>query len=1272
MSDATGGRGAGRRRHPPPDAQVLDAVVRAAAMTQSAADWPQAVCRALVHFAGVRLAAIYHAAGRTIDRVATHGMDGAPLPQRVRRVTQIDAPRLLRYPARHRGRTVGWLVVEPALPTPLPPPLRGVCAELARRLPSLLRMAAEIQGTLSRIRSLENALAVTRTAIDGSPAIIVTWGADPSFAVRFISRSISQFGYTPRDFLSGRLNYASLIHPDDVPGMRRHVASVKAAGGIRYSARYRLRNARGEWRWVESHVVQETHRRRPVELYHGIVLDITDQLAAEASSHLAARSFREIADTIRDVFFVMEYPSLRPLYISPGALTVTGYTAARLAREPGLWRRTAHPDDLAAVVRTLRRCARRGSATLEFRLVHRNGSARWTQMRVAAVRDDRGRVVRITGLHQAIGDRKRAEFESRRREQTEALIARVSTVLLPSRASQLEQRMRRALGIVGTFIGADRCVLRLPAQGRRALAVRAAWIRPGRRAAGPAAEAIPRSLFPAGWTRLAASRPVEISAGRGGRLPPSARAGLRRLGIASVLFIPVLGRKRLQAVVSFASLRGTTPWPPTALRLGRALGRLLLKSVRHAEAAAEARRRERTESLIARISTLLARRRGAPLARAIDRALALVGRFLDVDRILMVRRNRGASVFDEIGRWMPPGLGRDLPTYHNAPADMIPYIWQQVSRDRPIVCASLDDLPAAAGAERRLCASLGVRSLMILPALAWHHVRAFLYCSTCDRTRPWNPDDVRLVRTIGNLIIKAVQHSEAEAETRQRLAFESMVLAISQRLVRASADGIDTAISRGLARLGRGLDVGRVFLLRYAEDRLHVTETHEWHAAGVRSFRREFVRRPVSDFAWSAARTLAGREIVIRTPDDYPPEAAPERAMCDIAGNHSLVFLPITIAGRVHGCIGWAATRGPRSWTEEDLRAGRLVAGLLASALGRQWSEEALRSSEARYRRFTADAPDAIYIVGNDGRVRDANPAACAQAGAPPAVLLGRHVRAFLPSFDRRSIDQAGRRLAAEGASLVTCPFRRADGRRLMAEVRVTPLPGGDALAFVRDVSERHRVERAMLQAATREQERIGRDLHDLLGQQLTGLSYLSQAVGASLRSRGAAEARELDRISELLQRTVRQTRFIAHNLAAVELAERGLADALDRLAVETRSLLGVRCDFESRGVVACSPETARELYLVASEAVNNAARHARPRRIRIVLTTTSRRVALEIADDGHWRTAGRAKQGIGLRVMRHRTALAGGRLMIEPQSPHGTRVLCVVPLRPEMGSAEE
>jgi PAS domain S-box-containing protein len=349
----------------------------------------------------------------------------------------------------------------------------------------------------------------------------------------------------------------------------------------------------------------------------------------------------------------------------------------------------------------------------------------------------------------------------------------------------------------------------------------------------------------------------------------------------------------------------------------------------------------------------------------------------------------------------------------------------------------------------------------------------------------------------------------------------------------------------------------------------------------------------------------------------------------------------------------------------------RTLGDLIVKALLHSTAEEDVSASEARYRRFTAEAPDAIYVISHDGRIRDANPAACLQAGSPLSGLVGRHVRTLLPTVDRRLLVQIGRRVAREREALLACPVRRSDGRRLMAEIRMTPLPEGDVLAFVRDVTERFRVERTMLQIASREQERIGRDLHDMIGQQLTGVSYLSEAVGASLRRQGVAEARDLARMSDLLQRAVRQTRLIAHNLTAVELAERGLAGAIGRLADETQSVFGIPCEFRNRGADSYPPETARELYLVASEAVTNAVRHGRPGRIRITLASTARSLSLEISDDGHWRQPAGDSDGIGLRVMRHRMTLAGGHLTVEPQQPHGTRVLCVTPRKPGFWSTK-
>jgi PAS domain S-box-containing protein len=1123
-----------------------------------------------------------------------------------------------------------------------------------------------------QLSSLKSSLSVIRSAIDSSPAIVVTWGADPAFVVRFISRNISQFGYTPRDFLSGRLNYAALIHPEDVPGMRAHVARVKAAGGREYAARYRLRNARGQWRWVESHVVQEVRRGRPVELYHGIVLDVTDRVTATAASQGAEQAFREITETIRDVFFVMAHPALKPMYVSPGVKTATGFSAAKLLQDPVLWRRTAHPEDLPSVVRALRQCARRGPATLDFRLVHRDGSVRWTQMRVAPVRDERGRVVRITGLHHDISDRKRAESESLRREQMESLIARVSANLTPSRAGFLETSIRRSLGMVGQFLDIDRCVLRVVGPGGDVLSERAAWTRPGVPYDKRITNAILLNKFVWGVARLRRGLPVLIESIRD--LPPgerTARSIVQRIGIRSFAFIPLRIRGRLLAVMSLATIGKPSAWPPATIRLGRAIGQLLLKVVQHAAAETEARRREEMEILVARVSAMLARRHGDALARAAGRALAMTGRFLDVDRCMMHYRLPDAPIFHQIGSWVRPGLGRPLPEYHGAPIGALAYIWRRIAAGKATEFESPTELPRSASATRRIVTGLGIRSALVVPTPAWHKVEACIYFSTIGRERRWTPDDRRLARTIGNLIIKATQHSEAEAATREREKADLLLARASRRLFSAKGKILQAQIHRTLRAACSLLGADRALLSRRLPGAPTYDQVASWTRPELADRFPEYRDAPVDGISFIWRRISERKDIIASRLDDLPPAAADVKALFTRLGIRSFILVPVMSWKGVQAGFYFASVRREIPWSPTTIRMARTLGDLIVKALLHSTAEEDVSASEARYRRFTAEAPDAIYVISHDGRIRDANPAACLQAGSPLSGLVGRHVRTLLPTVDRRLLVQIGRRVAREREALLACPVRRSDGRRLMAEIRMTPLPEGDVLAFVRDVTERFRVERTMLQIASREQERIGRDLHDMIGQQLTGVSYLSEAVGASLRRQGVAEARDLARMSDLLQRAVRQTRLIAHNLTAVELAERGLAGAIGRLADETQSVFGIPCEFRNRGADSYPPETARELYLVASEAVTNAVRHGRPGRIRITLASTARSLSLEISDDGHWRQPAGDSDGIGLRVMRHRMTLAGGHLTVEPQQPHGTRVLCVTPRKPGFWSTK-
>ena len=215
-------------------------------------------------------------------------------------------------------------------------------------------------------------------------------------------------------------------------------------------------------------------------------------------------------------------------------------------------------------------------------------------------------------------------------------------------------------------------------------------------------------------------------------------------------------------------------------------------------------------------------------------------------------------------------------------------------------------------------------------------------------------------------------------------------------------------------------------------------------------------------------------------------------------------------------------------------------------------------------------------------------------------------------------------------------------------------------------MEERRKLEDEVLRISGHEKARIGRDLHDSLGQKLTGAMYL---FGAYRQQTGAANATaEADaaQITATLKDAVSQVRRIARGLAPVALTEDGLADALRRLAEESAALFQKDIEFYAeREGRPKDTATAEHLYLIAQEAVNNAVKHGGGTRIVISLDYDARGGELTIEDDGKG-LAPDAKPdgegGSGLRIMRHRAEVFGGDLFIEAAPLGGVRVRCRFP----------
>jgi PAS domain S-box-containing protein len=246
-----------------------------------------------------------------------------------------------------------------------------------------------------------------------------------------------------------------------------------------------------------------------------------------------------------------------------------------------------------------------------------------------------------------------------------------------------------------------------------------------------------------------------------------------------------------------------------------------------------------------------------------------------------------------------------------------------------------------------------------------------------------------------------------------------------------------------------------------------------------------------------------------------------------------------------------------------------------------------------------------------------------------------------------------------------TAELRKAR-RELEARVRDRTRELATANAVLEsEIAERRRLEREIIDAAEHEQMRIGQELHDGLGQQLTAVAFLTEVLAGQLAERSLPEAGSAVRIGKLMEEAVSQARLLARGLAPVDLDADGLMAALDQLAVNARSLFGIACEFRCAApVLVHDKSVAIHLYRIAQEAVTNAVKHSGARGVTISLAAGCDGLTLKIADDGAGLPVDSlsSRAGMGLRTMRYRAKAVGAELAFE--TPEASGLIVTVALR--------
>jgi len=267
----------------------------------------------------------------------------------------------------------------------------------------------------------------------------------------------------------------------------------------------------------------------------------------------------------------------------------------------------------------------------------------------------------------------------------------------------------------------------------------------------------------------------------------------------------------------------------------------------------------------------------------------------------------------------------------------------------------------------------------------------------------------------------------------------------------------------------------------------------------------------------------------------------------------------------------------------------------------------------------------------------------------------------------RPMINAAVQRVLAGGAPEFLGTVGPAPGGGV-AEYQASILPvehGGvtiSALVFLADMAKRKRLELQVIEIAERERQRIGRDLHDGICQDITAACLAASALEDELVHASRPEAAAAARISEWLRDVLQQSKLVARGLVPVGIENGGLAGALEELALHAGTLPNIKCSFSKAGPVSVADgAVAAHLYRIAQEALSNAIRHAFAKEILITLLGSSQAITLTVQDDGiGFKPSASGKHGMGVHTMRYRARAILGEFHIQ-KGQRGTIVTCSI-----------
>jgi len=274
----------------------------------------------------------------------------------------------------------------------------------------------------------------------------------------------------------------------------------------------------------------------------------------------------------------------------------------------------------------------------------------------------------------------------------------------------------------------------------------------------------------------------------------------------------------------------------------------------------------------------------------------------------------------------------------------------------------------------------------------------------------------------------------------------------------------------------------------------------------------------------------------------------------------------------------------------------------------------------------------------------------------------------WIAARGRAHVNKKGKPTRLLGVSMDVTARKQAELEAQQQRDELEQLRQQRTASLEKEVAERARLEREVIDICAREQRRIAYDLHDGVGQQLVGIALCAKLLEEQLLGERPSEADKAGMIVKLVNDAARQARLTARTLEGAD----GVGDlktALQSLATSMSRNCSVKATVTAEGSsLPISPPVAAQLYRIAQEAVHNAVEHGAAGEVQINLSFNYETMVLTIRDNGKGFDSNANGNGMGLRIMRYRAQCIGGSCNVQSSS-EGTVVRCRVPLEPQLAA---